>query len=80
MHELGVLLKAVKTVHSIAEKNKIDHVKFMTLEVGEESGYLPIFLNKLFPIAIEHFPTMQNSELKIQMAPGRGLTIKDIGY
>ena len=80
MHELGVLLKAVKTVHDIAEKNNIERVKFMTLEVGDESGYLPVFLNKLFHIAAEQFPNMENMELKIEMVSGRGLTIKDIGY
>lgn len=80
MHELGVLVQAVKTVDQIAQKNKIKRIKHMTLEVGEESGFLPIFFEKLFPVAIEQYPVMKRAELKIEMAPGRGLLIKEIGY
>ena len=43
MHELGVLCRAVKKVSEIAEKNNISAVKHMTLEVGEESTFVPIF-------------------------------------
>lgn len=80
MHELGVLIQAVKTVDQIAKKNKIKKVKHITLEVGEESGYVPVFLTKLFPVAVEHFPVMQDTKLKIEMVPGRKLQIKDLGY
>ena len=80
MHELGVLLQAVKTVNRIAEENRIGKVKQMTLEVGEESGFLPVFFEKLFPVAIEKFPVMAETELRMEMVPGRGLRIKDIGY
>jgi len=80
MHELGVLLQAVRTVDRMARENRIEHVKHMTLEVGEDSGYVPVFFEKLFPVAIEHFLTMKHAALRIQMAPGRGLQIKDFGY
>lgn len=80
MHELGVLMQAVKTVDNVAQQNKIKRIKHMTLEVGEESGYVPIFFEKLFPVAIEHFPVMKEAELRIEMVPGRGLMVKDIGY
>ena len=80
MHELGVLLQAVKSVNRIAEENRIGKVKQMTLEVGEESGFLPVFFEKLFPVAIEKFPVMAETELRMEMVPGRGLRIKDIGY
>ena len=80
MHELGVLIQAVKTVDQIAKKNKIKKVKHITLEVGEESGHVPVFLTKLFPVAVEHFPVMQDTKLKIEMVPGRKLQIKDLGY
>lgn len=80
MHELGVLCHAVKTVAQIAEQNQIKLVKYMTLEVGEDSGYLPVFFEKLFPIAIESFPVMKKARLKIKTAPGKGLQIQDFGY
>lgn len=80
MHELGILNHVVKTVNRIADENRIEKIEHITLEVGETSGCVPMFLEKLFPIAIEKQPRMQNTELKIVMAEGKGLSIKDIGY
>ncbi len=80
MHELGVLCQVARTVDRIAEENQITHVKHITLEVGEESGYLPYFLEKLFPVAVEYFPRVGKAQLKLHQVPGRGLQIKDIGY
>ena len=80
MHELGVLLQAVKTANRIAEENKIKRIKQMTLEIGEESGFVPVFFEKLFPVAIENFPVMADAELHMEMAAGKGLKIKEIGY
>ena len=80
MHELGVLYQAVKTVDRIAREHHIRRVKHITLEVGESSGYVPLFFEKLFPVATDQFPLLQGAQLRIHMAPGRGLQIKDIGY
>ncbi|MBE6697336.1 MAG: hydrogenase maturation nickel metallochaperone HypA [Ruminococcaceae bacterium] len=80
MHELGVLAKAVQTVDRIAQENKIKKIKHMTLEVGEESSFVPMFFTKLFPVAIEPYPRLQGAELKIETVPGDGLSIKEIGY
>ena len=80
MHELGVLMQAVKTVNRIAEENRIGKVKQMTLEIGDESGFLPVFFEKLFPVAIEKFPVMAETQLRMEIVPGKGLRIKDIGY
>lgn len=80
MHELGVLYQAVKTVDRVAEKNRIQKVRHITLEVGEESGYVPAFFQKLFPVATDRLPRFEQTELRIQMAPGEGLLIREIGY
>lgn len=80
MHELGVLCQAIKMVNRIAVKHHIRQVKHVTLEVGEDSGYVPLFFEKLFPVATDQFPAIQGAQLRIQMAPGRGLSVKDIGY
>ncbi|MBQ5672407.1 MAG: hypothetical protein IIV43_08665 [Oscillospiraceae bacterium] len=70
----------MKTVSGIAEKNRIETVKFITLEVGALSGYVPAYLTKLYPIAADPYPSLRNSELRIAMVSGKGLTIKEIGY
>ncbi len=80
MHELGVLCNAVKTVNRIAEENGIKRIKFMTLEIGRDSDFVPAFFEKLFPAAKEHFPIFKKAELKLEMADGKGLIIKEIGY
>ncbi len=80
MHELGVLCNAVETVSRIALKHGIEKIKFMTLEVGRESGFVPAFFEKLFPAAKDKFPVFDFADLKIEMADGKGLLIKEIGY
>lgn len=80
MHELGVLMQAVRTADRIAGENNIKHIEYLTLEVGKDSGYLPLFFEKLYPVAIEKYPVMQGSQLKCIMTEGKNLAIKDIGY
>ena len=80
MHELGVLKNAVGQVSAVAEKNGIRRIKFMTLEIGTESTFVPAFFEKLFPVAIDGIPLFEGAELKMIPAPGRSLIIKEIGY
>ena len=80
MHELGVLYQAVRTVSRIAEEHDIRRIKHITLEVGTESTFVPAYLEKLFPVAIDRFPVMQDACLRIRRVPGRGLVISEIGY
>lgn len=80
MHELGILRQIVRTVEQIAEKNRIKSVKHITLEVGHDSGIVPRYMNRLFPLAADAFPLLKSTELRICMVPGRGLVIKDLGY
>lgn len=80
MHELGVLTQALKRVQRAAEEKGIKRVKYITLEVGEVSGFVPAYFKKLYPAARELFSATAQSELRIVMAPGRGLRIKDMAY
>jgi len=80
MHELGVLLRTVKMVNRLAEQERIAKISFITLEVGEESGFVPMYLEKLFPLAVDSFPAVKGAQLRLQMVSGKGLTIRDIGY
>ena len=80
MHELGVLNQAVKTVSRIAAQHRIQQIKHITLEVGTESTFVPAYLEKLFPLAIDRAPLMKDEQLRIEMVSGNGLLIKEIGY
>jgi len=80
MHEFGVLCQAIRMADRIAAEHNIRQVKHITLEIGEESGYVPLFFEKLFPAAIDAFPAMKGAQLRMKMVPGRSLQIRDIGY
>lgn len=80
MHELGILRQIVGTVVKIADKNRIPGIKHITLEVGRDSGVVPYYMQKLFPMAVDALPLLRSAELRIRMVCGRGLVIKDIGY
>lgn len=80
MHELGVLHQIVKTVSRIANENHIRNIKHIVLEVGELSGFVPVYLKKLFPVAVDAYPALRKAELRISMIQGKGLSIKEIGY
>lgn len=80
MHELGVLRNAVNTVAKVAKQNKIKCIKFITLEMGEASSFVPVFFEKLFPAAIDGMPLFKGTELRLVKVPGNKLVIKEIGY
>ena len=80
MHELGVLLQIVKTVDKIAKNENISAVRYIALEVGNDSGFVPMYLSKLFPAAADACPQFERTQLRIIPVPGSGLNIREIGY
>ena len=80
MHELGILRQIVKIVQGAAEKNSIEAIRHITLEVGSSSGIVPLYMKKLFPVAADAIPLLKDAELRISMVNGKRLVIKDIGY
>ena len=80
MHELGVLCQVVKKVTSVAEENGITLIKHITLEVGTESTFVPVFLEKLFPVALRFHPELGSPVLKLIHTKGNKLQIKEFGY
>ena len=61
-------------------RNNIEKIKFITLEVGKDSTFVPIFFEKLFPVAIEGLLMFNESKLNIEVVDGKELIIKEIGY
>ena len=54
-------------------------MKYITLDVGESSGFVPHYLTKLFPVAADTYSLLQKTELRICMVSGDSLEIKEIG-
>ena len=81
MHELGVLRMAARTAVRAAEQNNVKAIKFFTLEIGDESGFVPLFFEKYFPIIREEFPALAEAELRMEtVSGGRQFLLKEIGY
>ena len=80
MHELGVLRHVVMTVAKTAKANNVGEIKYITLEVGDESSYVPHYLEKLFPVALRFYPELGTPELKLIQVKGKKLQIKEFGY
>ncbi len=73
MHEISVLYKAVELAEQTARDNGIEQIAYLTLEVGELSGYLPVFFEKYFPVVTENRDMFRDCELKMIIARGEGL-------
>ena len=73
MHEIGVLTKALRIVEDTAAKNNIKKIGFITLEIGELTGYVPVFFEKYFPMAADDNPLFENTELRMEIIRGEGL-------
>ena len=73
MHEIGVLTKAVDLAETAAKDNGLDTISYITLEVGELTGYIPEFFEKYFPIVTEDRPIFSKTELRIRKVRGQAL-------
>ncbi len=73
MHEIGALYQAAKTVDGIAKEHHIEQIKYITLEIGELTGFLPVFFEKYFPVVAEDFPVMRDAELKLHVVRGEAV-------
>ena len=80
MHELGILIRILRTVREEAEKNNVSHIHKISLEVGEVSGAIPRYLEMQFPIAAAQDPMFEGCELDIQveLAEGRCLQCQHV--
>ena len=68
MHELGIVFHIIERVDEIAQQNKVERVKAVTLEIGEVSTIVPVYLRDCWKWAVDHRSKhMQGSELKINM-------------
>ena len=75
MHEISVLKHAVDLAEQTAVDNNIKRIAFLTLEVGELSGYLPVFFEKYFDVVVEGRPVFEGAKLNIISARGEGLCL-----
>lgn len=77
MHELGIMMHIVETVESLARDQGVSNIKTLVLQVGEDSPVVPQYLKACYPAAIDG-TCLQDTELAIEIIPGREFLIKEI--
>ena len=66
MHELGTIYYVIDTVEKLMVENDLKEVGSITLEVGEVSGIIPMYLQEFWEYARQKTEHFQNTELKIE--------------
>lgn len=70
MHELGVVFQVINTVDRIADKEGVDKVGAIVLQIGELSSMIPMYVESCFPAAIDGKPRYEDTKLEIEVIPG----------
>lgn len=70
MHELGVICKVIETVDEICVKENVDKVDTITLEIGELSGIVPLYIENCFPAVTYNKERFKDTKLKIDIVEG----------
>ena len=65
MHEISVLENVLKTCRRVADENNVENIKVITLNIGELTGYLPVFFYEYFPIITKDEKLFEDTKLKI---------------
>ena len=73
MHEISVLEKVIVTCRQVAKDNNVEHIRGITLSVGELTGYIPSFFTEYFPIITKDEELFCGTELVIKEIKGEAL-------
>lgn len=65
MHELGIVFHIIDSVKKVAIENNVNHIKSVTLEIGEVSGIVNSYLEDCWNWACSKEEMMKDCKLKI---------------
>lgn len=69
MHELSILVEVVRVVEEQANRQEIDKIAAIVLQVGELSAVVPLFMQEYFPNVIDGNPLFEDAVLEIETIP-----------
>ncbi|WP_299794372.1 hydrogenase maturation nickel metallochaperone HypA [uncultured Shewanella sp.] len=72
MHELGVVIEVVKTVIKVAEKNQLQSVDTIVLQIGQLSSMIPEYIQACYPAAVDG-TILEKTRLEIEVLPANAL-------
>ena len=68
LHELGIVIKVVKTVEAFARKNGVTQIETLVLQVGALASVIPRYVENCFPMAVKG-TILEDTNLKIEVLP-----------
>ena len=66
MHELGTVFYVIEQVEKVCKENDLTTVGSVTLEIGEVSGIIPMYIQDCWEWAKKRSEIMKDAELKIE--------------
>lgn len=69
MHEIGVVRQMIRTVDEFCEKNNVDKVKEIVVDIGELSLVIPKYVEDVYPVAVMD-TKYQDTKLVVNVIPG----------
>ena len=69
MHEMGVVLSIVRELKKQAEMYNVKKIGSVTLEIGELTGVIPLYVHNCWPAAIEN-TVVEGAQLIIREKEG----------
>ena len=70
MHEIGLVREVLRTVSDFAEKNNVEKVDEIVLEVGELSLVIPEYLEEIYPKVVAKDEQFRDTKLILEIVPG----------
>lgn len=68
MHELSIVENMVKTADSFAKAHEIEHVAYLTVQIGALTGVIPKYVN-MYYADLAKGTALEGSELKLEEIP-----------
>ena len=72
MHEMTIVLDIVDAVDDFADKNNIDEVKTVVLQIGGLTGIVPEYVEKCWEAATHKSRHLKGSNVSNSIVPGVG--------
>lgn len=68
MHELGVVMEAVRVAEEFARANEVETIESLVLQIGQLSSMIPQYMEEVYPAATEG-TLLAGSRLEIEIIP-----------
>lgn len=69
MHEIGVVRSMIRTVEDFCQKNSVDKVAEIVLDIGELSLIIPKYVEEVYPAVVDG-TKFADTKIKINIIPG----------